>query len=309
MASQYTPTLGNIVSSTGEKEEDYLVGEIPITNRIDPRAAAEEESEDEEELFYMNDLVDEISTMLSPPSPPPFSTPTTSAFSPVPGPPKLVRSSCIGRTYPAVVTPVISDDEHEDENNLFSRTYSPPTPPRQSIARELVFTSEDENEEAMTYPMSHVTFDMTNHEEDTDGSAYDEWDDITVPDTTTETPQLLSMQLVFYDENNNEIDHIDMDVHPQEEDTEDDASWNGNSDEEDTEDDGTWNGNSDEDTDYDTEEEESEDEETEEEGEETDNVDFTDTESETSWSDGDDEPWEYDIQLDRYGERNDRGWE
>ena len=276
MASQYTPTLGNIVSSTGEKEEDYLVGEIPITNRIDPRAAAEEESEDEEELFYMNDLVDEISTMLSPPPPPPFSTPTTSAFSPVPGPPKLIRSSCIGRTYPAVVTPVISDDEHEDENNLFSRRYSPPTPPRQPIARELVFTSEDENEEAMTFPMSHVTFDFTNNHEDTDGSAYDEWDDVTVPETTSDS------QVFLFDENNLEL-----------EDDEDDASWNGNSNEEDT--------------DYDTEEEETDEETEEEDGEETDNVDFTDTESETSWSDGDGESWQYDIQLDRYEERNDHG--
>tara|TARA_B100001287_G_C22674530_1_gene526992 strand:+ start:221 stop:1075 length:855 start_codon:yes stop_codon:yes gene_type:complete len=278
MASQYTPTLGNIVSSTGEKEEDYLVGEIPITNRIDPRAAAEEESEDEEELFYMNDLVDEISTMLSPPPPPPFSTPTTRDFPPLFGPPpKLIRSTCIGRTYPAVVTPVISDDEHEDENNLFSRTYSPPTPPRQSIARELVFTSEDENEEAMTFPMSHVTFDMTNNEEDTDGSAYDEWDDVTIPDTTT------NVQPFFLDENNLELGH------------DDDASWNDNS------------NDNEEDTDYDTEEEETDEETEEEDGEETDNVDFTDTESETSWSDGDGESWQYDIELDRYEERNDHG--
>tara|TARA_B100000902_G_C27262071_1_gene891390 strand:- start:549 stop:1457 length:909 start_codon:yes stop_codon:yes gene_type:complete len=302
MAYQYTPTLGNIVSSTGEKEEDSLVGAIPITNRIDPRAAAEEESEDEEELFYMNDIVDEISTMLSPPPPPPFSTPTTSAFSPIPGPPKLVRSSCVGRTYPAVVTPIISDDEQEDENNLFRKRYSPPTPPRQSIARELVFTSEDENEEAMTFPMSHVTFDMTNNDEDTDGSTYDEWDEATIPDTTTDALQLLNMQLVLYDENNNEIEHIDMDVHPQEEETEDDATWNGNSDEEDT--------------DYDTEEDEETDEETEEETEEEEvntndemNDDFSDTESETSWSDGDGEPWQYSLQIDRYEERNDRGWE
>lgn len=276
MAFQYTSTLGNIVSSTGEKEEDYLVGAIPITNRIDPRAAAEEESADEEELFYMNDLVEEISTMLSPPPPPPFSTPTTSAFSPVPGPPKLIRSSCIGRTYPAVVTPVISDDEQEDENNLFSR-YSPPTPPRQSMVRELVFTSEDENEEAMTFPMSHVTFDITNNEEDTDGSAYDEWDEATIPDTTTDA------QMFLFDENNLEM-----------EESEDNESWNGNSEEEDT--------------DYDTEEEET-DEETEEENNNEMNDDFSDTESETSWSDGDGEPWQYDIQIDRYEERNDRGWE
>lgn len=288
MASQYTPTLGNIVSSTGEKEEEYN-DVTPITNLIDPRAAAEEESEDEEEMFYMNDLVNEISTMLSPPPSPPLSTPTTTnAFSPIPGPPKLVRSKCIGRTYPAIVTPIISEDEEEDDSNNYMRRYSPPTPPRQSISRELVFTSEDENEEEPIYPINQVTFNNISNVYYTDEeSVYDEWDDITVPDTTTETPQLLNTQLVFYDENNNEIDHIDMVEHTQEEETEDDATWNSNSDEEDT--------------DYDTEEENEE--------ENNNNEDFTDTESDSSWSDGDDEPWQYSLQIDRYEEQNDRGWE
>ena len=121
---------------------------------------------------------------------------------------------------------------------------------------------------------------MMNNEEDTDGSAYDEWDEVTIPDTTTDA------QMFLFDENNLEM-----------EDEEDDAT--------------SWNDNSEEDTDYDTEEDEETEEETEEEVNTNDemNDDFSDTESETSWSDGDGEPWQYSIQIDRYEERNDRGWE